>query len=87
MEPDGHPHGLRAAMPAGQGYREHRIRRGRHHLHAREYPGQEPAIVLLHGFPDDLHLYDRLVPRPAEAGIGRAGRPRRLRPSGDRLGP
>lgn len=42
-------------------YREHRAPRGPYHLYARDYPGEEPAIVLLHGFPDDLHLYDRLV--------------------------
>jgi pimeloyl-ACP methyl ester carboxylesterase len=47
------------------GYREHRVARGPYRLHAREYQGQEPAIVLLHGFPDDLHLYDRLVPELA----------------------
>jgi pimeloyl-ACP methyl ester carboxylesterase len=38
------------------------VPRGTHHLYARDYPGAEPAIVLMHGFPDDLHLYDRLVP-------------------------
>jgi pimeloyl-ACP methyl ester carboxylesterase len=43
-------------------YREHRVPRGTHHLYARDYPGAEPAIVLMHGFPDNLHLYDRLVP-------------------------
>jgi haloalkane dehalogenase len=46
----------------GRGYREHTVPRGPHHLYARDYLGSEPAIVLLHGFPDDLHLYDRLVP-------------------------
>lgn len=47
------------------GYREHLVPRGAHHIHARDYPGEEPAIVLMHGFPDDLHLYDRLVPHLA----------------------
>jgi pimeloyl-ACP methyl ester carboxylesterase len=28
----------------------------------REYGGEEPAIILMHGFPDNLHLYDRLLP-------------------------
>ncbi len=46
-------------------YREHWVARGSHHLYAREYPGAEPAIVLMHGFPDNLHLYDRLVPHLA----------------------
>ena len=36
--------------------------RGRYRIYAREYAGEEPAIVLMHGFPDNLHLYDRLVP-------------------------
>jgi pimeloyl-ACP methyl ester carboxylesterase len=41
-------------------YREGSVRRGRHRIHIREYAGQEPTIVLMHGFPDNLHLYDRL---------------------------
>jgi haloalkane dehalogenase len=43
-------------------YTEHAIERGPSHIYAREYPGEEPAIVLMHGFPDNLHLYDRLLP-------------------------
>jgi haloalkane dehalogenase len=43
-------------------YIEHVVQRGSYHIYAREYPGEEPAIVLMHGFPDNLHLYDRLVP-------------------------
>jgi pimeloyl-ACP methyl ester carboxylesterase len=53
------------AAPPGRGYREHQVPRGDHRLYARDYPGEEPAIVLLHGFPDNLHLYDRLVPELA----------------------
>ncbi|MBV9941386.1 MAG: hypothetical protein JO262_04580 [Solirubrobacterales bacterium] len=34
----------------------------RHRLYVRDYPGRGPAFVLMHGFPDNLHLYDRLVP-------------------------
>ena len=41
---------------------EHVVQRGPSHIYAREYPGEEPAIVLMHGFPDTLHLYDRLLP-------------------------
>lgn len=41
-------------------YRETFVKRDQHRIHAREYPGEEPAIVLMHGFPDNLHLYDRL---------------------------
>jgi pimeloyl-ACP methyl ester carboxylesterase len=57
-----HPSPVRAAAPGEAGYREHRVRRGAHHLYAREYPGREPAVLPMHGFPDNLRLYDRLVP-------------------------
>lgn len=49
-------------------YREHWVPRGEHHIYAREYKGEGPAIVLMHGFPDNLHLYDRLAPLLVEAG-------------------
>ena len=38
------------------------VRRHQHRIHVRDYPGVEPRIILMHGFPDNLHLYDRLVP-------------------------
>jgi pimeloyl-ACP methyl ester carboxylesterase len=50
----------------------------------RDYPGSEPAIILMHGFPDNLYLYDRVVPLLAEArrvvtfdflGWGRSDKP------------
>jgi haloalkane dehalogenase len=41
---------------------EHFVQRNRYRLYSREYPGTDPAIILMHGFPDNLHLYDRLVP-------------------------
>ena len=34
-----------------------------HRIYAREYAGEEPTMILMHGFPDNVHLYDRLVPR------------------------
>ncbi len=43
-------------------YREAWVDRDGHRIYARDYPGQEPAIILMHGLPDNLHLYDRLVP-------------------------
>ena len=58
----------RRASPADEAARspsddqEHQVPRGPYRLYAREYPGVEPTLVLLHGFPDNLHLYDRLLP-------------------------
>ena len=43
-------------------YQEHFILAGEYRIYAREYAGEEPAIIMMHGFPDNLHLYDRLVP-------------------------
>jgi pimeloyl-ACP methyl ester carboxylesterase len=65
MEPNGPPSPVRAATPSGPSYQDHHVSRGPYQLYARDYPGAEPAIVLMHGFPDDLHLYDRLVPELA----------------------
>src|SRR5262249_35613939 len=38
------------------------VQRDEHRIHVREHPGAEPPIVLMHGFSDNMHLYDRLVP-------------------------
>jgi pimeloyl-ACP methyl ester carboxylesterase len=43
-------------------YREHRVNRGSGFIHVREYAGEGPAFVPLHGFPDNLHIFDDLVP-------------------------
>ena len=43
-------------------YQETFVQRNQHRIYVREYPGEEPPIVLMHGFPDNLHLYDRLIP-------------------------
>jgi haloalkane dehalogenase len=43
-------------------YNESFVQRDQHRIYVQEYPGEEPAIVLMHGFPDNLHLYDRLIP-------------------------
>ncbi len=43
-------------------YKEHVVRRNEYGIYAREYAGGDPVTILMHGFPDNLHLYDRLVP-------------------------
>jgi haloalkane dehalogenase len=49
-------------------FTEHRIPRNGYSLHAREYPGARPTFVLMHGFPDNLRIYDRLALFLARAG-------------------
>jgi haloalkane dehalogenase len=41
---------------------EHYIPREQGRIYAREYKGADPAFVLMHGFPDNLHIWDDLVP-------------------------
>jgi len=38
------------------------VARGPYRLHAEMVPGPGVPVVLMHGFPDNTHLYDRLVP-------------------------
>ncbi|MGI4870880.1 MAG: alpha/beta fold hydrolase [Janthinobacterium lividum] len=52
-------------MPA---FTEHQIPQGQGNIYARDYAGAEPAFVLLHGFPDNLHIYDELIPYLVAAG-------------------
>jgi pimeloyl-ACP methyl ester carboxylesterase len=41
------------------------VSRGPHALHAELVPGPGVPVMLMHGFPDSTHLYDRLVPHLA----------------------
>jgi pimeloyl-ACP methyl ester carboxylesterase len=43
-------------------YQETFVLRNQFRIYAREYPGEEPTTILMHGFPDNVHLYDRLIP-------------------------
>jgi haloalkane dehalogenase len=49
-------------------FSEHRVPRDGYYLYAREYRGSGPTLVLMHGFPDNLHIYDRLIPVLTGAG-------------------
>src|SRR5262245_41061733 len=42
-------------------YKETFAQRNGHRIYVREHPGADPPIILMHGFPDNVHLYDRLV--------------------------
>jgi haloalkane dehalogenase len=51
-----------------QPYTEHMlVRKDGHRINAREFnpakKGQGPTLVMMHGFPDNQHLYDLLVPK------------------------
>ncbi|GIH18936.1 alpha/beta fold hydrolase [Rugosimonospora africana] len=41
------------------------VARGSHRIHAEVTPGAGAPVILMHGFPDSLHLYDRLMPHLA----------------------
>jgi hypothetical protein len=43
-------------------FEEHRVDRGQGNIYVRDYAGAGPAFVMMHGFPDNLHIYDELVP-------------------------
>ena len=51
-----------------QTFTEHRVARDTGSLYARDYAGTGPAFVLMHGFPDNLHIYDDLIPHLVAAG-------------------
>ncbi len=59
------PHSQDAAFPA---FTEHRVPRDRGSLYVRDFSGNGPAFVLLHGFPDNAHIYDDLIPHLVSAG-------------------
>ena len=46
------------ALPA---FTEHRVERESGSLYVRDFPGSGPAFVVLHGFPDNSHIYDDLI--------------------------
>ena len=49
-------------------FTEHRVQHAGGGLYVRDFPGSGPAFVLLHGFPDNSHIYDDLIPHVTAAG-------------------
>jgi len=41
---------------------EHHVPREQGRVYTRDYKGAGPAFVLMHGFPDNLHIWDDLIP-------------------------
>jgi pimeloyl-ACP methyl ester carboxylesterase len=49
-------------------FSERYIARGKARIYARDYAGVGPAFVLMHGFPDNLHIWDDLIPYLVASG-------------------
>jgi haloalkane dehalogenase len=49
-------------------FTEHRVPRDQGSVYARDYDGTGPAFVLMHGFPDNLGIYDDLIPYLTASG-------------------
>ena len=49
-------------MDSTPSFVEHHVPREQGKVYARDYQGAGPAFVLMHGFPDNLHIYDELIP-------------------------
>jgi haloalkane dehalogenase len=47
---------------------EHYVPREQGRVYARDYKGVGPAFTLMHGFPDNLHIWDDLIPYLAAGG-------------------
>ncbi len=53
---------------AAPAFMEHHVPREQGRVYARDYQGDGPAFVLMHGFPDNLHIWDDLIPYLLESG-------------------
>ncbi|SEN10817.1 Pimeloyl-ACP methyl ester carboxylesterase [Luteibacter sp. UNCMF331Sha3.1] len=49
-------------------FTEHRVPSGDGEVFVRDHAGKGDAFVLMHGFPDNHHIYDALVPHLVAAG-------------------
>jgi len=57
-----------ASVDGRPSFTEHLIPQGQGNVYARDYAGAAPAFVLMHGLPDNSHIYDDLTPFLAAAG-------------------
>ncbi len=58
----------RGRLDSKSSFTEHYVARKGGRIYARDYQGAGPAFVLMHGFPDNLHIYDHLIPHLVGAG-------------------
>lgn len=50
------------------GYTERFVIRNGHRIYVRDYPGNGPPFVMVHGFPDNCRIYESLAPILSAAG-------------------
>jgi pimeloyl-ACP methyl ester carboxylesterase len=55
-------------MDSKPSFAEHYVPQEQGRVYARDYEGAGPAFVLMHGFPDNLKIYDDLVPYLVASG-------------------
>jgi haloalkane dehalogenase len=55
-------------MASKPSFIEHHVPREQGSVYGRDYKGTDPAFVLTHGFPDNLKIYDDLVPYLVASG-------------------
>lgn len=49
-------------------FTERKVQARQGSIHVRDYAGTGPAFVLMHGFPDNMHIYDHLIPHLVAGG-------------------
>lgn len=49
-------------------FTEYRVPRSGGEIYVRDFPGAEPAFVMLHGFPDNAKIFDLVIPHLTAAG-------------------
>ena len=49
-------------MDSKPSFAEHHVPHKQRRVYARDYKGAGPAFVLMHGFPDNLHIWDDVIP-------------------------
>ncbi|WP_233237982.1 alpha/beta fold hydrolase [Bordetella sp. LUAb4] len=57
-----------SADPSPPGFGEHYVTRADNRIYVRDYPGEGPAYVMIHGFPDNCRIYEDLAPLLSAAG-------------------
>jgi haloalkane dehalogenase len=56
-------------MDSTPSFIEHYVSREAGKVYVRDYEGDGPTFVLMHGFPDNLHIWDGLVPYLIRSGL------------------